>query len=127
MVDIGFTAATSPLVRPSRNTDEKDNAPDRGIFRQLLGLGRLKPYLWPAGNIGFKVRSVLAVILTIISKFVIVGSPFFPGHAIDQIKIASATVPQQISLLIFALVLGYGGLLILCYLLAALNILPVYR
>jgi len=113
MVDIMFTAATSALVRPSRNTDEKDDAPDRGIFQQLLGLGRLKPYLWPAGNIGFKIRSLLAVVLTIVSKFVIVGSPFLLGRAIDQIEIASASATQQISFLIFALVLGYGGLRLL--------------
>lgn len=113
MVDIPFTAATSARVRPTRHSDENDAAPDRGIFQQLLGLGRLKPYLWPAGNIGFKVRSLLAVFLTIVSKFVVVGSPFLLGRAIDQIEIASATLPQQISFLIFALVLGYGGLRLL--------------
>ena len=113
MVDIGFTAATSPCVRPTQNTVEKDDATERGIFQQLLGLGRLKPYLWPAGNFGFKIRSILAVLLTIMSKFVIVGSPFLLGRAIDQIEIASATVPQQISLFIIALVLGYGGLRLL--------------
>ena len=85
---------------------ENDDGVERGIFQQLLGLRRLKPYLWPAGNIGFKIRSLLAVILTVASKFVIVGSPFFLGHAIDQIELASASVPQQLSFLIFALVLG---------------------
>jgi len=99
-------------VRPSRNTDTEDVA-ERGIFQQLLGLARLKPYLWPKGNIGFKLRSMLAVVLTVVSKFIIVGSPFFLGRAIDQIELASATFPQQISLLIFALVLGYGGLRLL--------------
>lgn len=118
MVDIGFTAATSPPVRPSQDTDEKDDAPERGIFKQLLSMGRLKPYLWPEGNLGFKLRSMLAIVLTIISKFVIVGSPFFLGHAIDQIEIASASFPQQISLLIVALVLGYGGLRLLSTLFA---------
>ena len=100
-------------MRPSKNSDNIDEAPDRGIFQQLLGLRRLKPYLWPPGNTGFKIRSILAVILTIVSKFVIVGSPFFLGRAIDQIETASATGPQQITFLIFALVLGYGGLRLL--------------
>jgi len=97
-------------VRPTRKNAEKDERPDRGIFQQLLGLRRLKPYLWPAGNIGFKIRSLLAVFLTVASKFVIVGSPFLLGWAIDEIEMASATVPQQISFFIFMLVLGYGGL-----------------
>ena len=100
-------------VRPAKNMSENDDGVERGIFQQLLGLRRLKPYLWPAGNIGFKIRSLLAVILTVASKFVIVGSPFFLGHAIDQIELASASVPQQLSFLIFALVLGYGGLRLL--------------
>jgi len=90
-----------------------EDAIERGIFQQLLGLRRLKPYLWPVGNWGFKIRSLLAIFLTISSKFVIVGSPFFLGHAIDQIEFASASIPQQISWLIFALVLGYGGLRLL--------------
>ena len=93
--------------------NDADDAVERGIFQQLLGLRRLKPYLWPKGNIGFRIRSLLAVILTVTSKFVIVGSPFFLGHAIDQIELASASLPQQISLLIMALVLGYGGLRLL--------------
>ena len=113
MVDIGFTAATSPPVRPSKEITEKDDAPERGIFQQLLGLGRLKPYLWPKENWGFKIRSLLAVVLTIVSKFVIVGSPFFLGQAIDQIELASASPVEQISVLIIALVMGYGGLRLL--------------
>ena len=100
-------------MRPSSTSDEKDDAPERGILQQLLGLRRLKPYLWPAGNLGFKIRSLIALILTVTSQFVLVGSPFFLGHAIDQIELAEASAAKQISLLIFALVLGYGGLRLL--------------
>ena len=96
-------------MRPTRHSVENDERPERGIFQQLLGLGRLKPYLWPAGNIGFKLRSILALLLTVGSQFVIVGSPFLLGRAIDQIELAVATPAQQISFLIFMLVLGYGG------------------
>ena len=70
-------------MRPSQNTDEKDDVPERGIFQQLLGLRRLKPYLWPKGNISFKLRSILALILTVAGQFVIVGSPFLLGRAIS--------------------------------------------
>ncbi len=113
MVDIGFTAATSARVRPSRNMTEKDDAPERGIFQQLLGLGRLKPYLWPKGNIGFKLRSILALLLTIAGQFVIVGSPFLLGAAIDATEVAEDSLQTQISVMIIALVLGYGGLRLL--------------
>ena len=119
MVDIGFTAATSPPVRPSRNTVEKNDAPERGIFQQLLGLGRLKPYLWPKGNIGFKVRSLIALTLTIASQFVIVGAPFMLGRAIDQVDVAAdAGFVGQLTLLMVGLVLGYGGLRLLATLLS---------
>lgn len=100
-------------VRPTQNSDEKDDRPERGIFQQLLGLKRLKPYLWPAGHVGFKIRSLLALLLTVGSQFVLVGSPFFLGRAIDNIENAAETLPQQLSLLIIALVLGYGGLRLL--------------
>jgi len=106
-------------VRPSRNTVEKNDAPERGIFQQLLGLGRLKPYLWPKGNIGFKVRSLIALTLTIASQFVIVGAPFMLGRAIDQVDVAAdAGFVGQLTLLMVGLVLGYGGLRLLATLLS---------
>ncbi len=100
-------------MRPAEHSDEKDEAPESGIFQQLLGLRRLKPYLWPAGHLGFKIRSILALILTVASQFVIVGSPFLLGQAIDQIELAEATLTQQLTILIMALVVGYGGLRLL--------------
>ncbi len=51
--------------------------------------------------------------LTVGSQFVIVGSPFFLGAAIDRIELAAATPAQQMSFLIIVLVLGYGGLRLL--------------
>jgi ATP-binding cassette subfamily B protein len=100
-------------VRPSKNSHENEDVPERGILQQLLGLRRLKPYLWPAGNLGFKIRSILALTLTVASQFVIVGSPFLLGRAIDQIEIAEANMLEHMSVLIITLVLGYGGLRLL--------------
>ena len=97
---------------------DKDDAPERGIVQQLLGLRRLKPYLWPKGNIGFKLRCILALILTIGGQFVIVGSPFLLGAAIDATKLAEDSLQTQISVLIIALVLGYGGLRLLATILS---------
>lgn len=118
MVDIRFTAATSAGVRPTRHMTDKDDAPERGIVQQLLGLRRLKPYLWPKGNVGFKVRSILALLLTIGGQFVIVGSPFLLGAAIDATELAEDSLQTQISALIIALVLGYGGLRLLATILS---------
>ena len=101
-------------MKPSQDTDDKDDAPERGIFRQLAGMGRLKPYLWPAGNLGFKVRSILALIFTMVGQFVIVGSPFLLGQAINELKVVQdGGVSTQLTALIIGLILGYGGLRLL--------------
>lgn len=101
-------------MRPSNDMSQSDDAVERGIFQQLLGLRRLKPYLWPTGNIGFKIRSILALILTVVGQFVIVGSPFLLGRAINQVEvIQDAGVSTQLTVLIVSLVLGYGGLRLL--------------
>ena len=101
-------------MRPSQNTDEKDDVPERGIFQQLLGLRRLKPYLWPKGNLGFKLRSILALVLTVAGQFVIVGSPFLLGRAINQLKIVQdGGASAQLSVLLLGLILGYGALRLL--------------
>ena len=101
-------------MRPSQNINEKDGVPERGIFQQLLGLRRLKPYLWPTGNIGFKIRSIFALILTVAGQFVIVGSPFLLGRAINQLKIVQdGGVSTQLSVFILSLIFGYGALRLL--------------
>jgi len=87
--------------------------PERGIFQQLKGLWRLKPYLWPDGNIGFKIRSIIAVLLTVASQFVIVGAPFLLGRAIDATELAEETAVTQITVAIIALAVGYGALRLL--------------
>ena len=101
-------------MKPSQNINEKDDAPERGIVQQLLGLRRLKPYLWPKGNISFKVRSILALILTVAGQFVIVGSPFLLGRAINELEIIQdGGVTEQLSVLILSLIFGYGALRLL--------------
>ncbi len=98
---------------PPDNTAPDEDAVERGIFKQLLGLGRLKPYLWPAGNVGFKVRSIIALILTVTGQFVIVGAPFMLGRAIDATDVAKASAAEQVTLMIVVMALGYGGLRLL--------------
>ncbi len=81
-------------MSPSHHSSGEDNQPDNALkeqsfMRQLRGLWRLKPYLWPEGNIGFKLRSFSAIILTIFGKIVLVGSPFLFGWAVDAVNQAS--------------------------------------
>ena len=100
-------------MRPSSTGTDEDKGPDRGIIQQLLGLRRLKPYLWPKGNLSFRVRSILALCLTIASQFIIVGAPFMLGRAIDATDLAQASSQTQLGGIIIGFTLGYGGLRLL--------------
>ena len=100
-------------MRPSSTGTDEDRGPDRGIIQQLLGLRRLKPYLWPKGNLSFRVRSILALCLTIASQFIIVGAPFMLGRAIDATDLAQASSQTQLGVIIIGFTLGYGGLRLL--------------
>ena len=100
-------------MRPSSTGTDEDRGPDRGIIQQLLGLRRLKPYLWPKGNLSFRVRSILALCLTIASQFIIVGAPFMLGRAIDATDLAQASNQTQLGVIIIGFTLGYGGLRLL--------------
>ena len=101
------------IMRPSSTGTDEDRGPDRGIIQQLLGLRRLKPYLWPKGNLSFRVRSILALCLTIASQFIIVGAPFMLGRAIDATDLAQASSQTQLGVIIIGFTLGYGGLRLL--------------
>ena len=101
------------IMRPSSTGTDEDKGPDRGIIQQLLGLRRLKPYLWPKGNLSFRVRSILALCLTIASQFIIVGAPFMLGRAIDATDLAQASSQTQLGVIIIGFTLGYGGLRLL--------------
>jgi len=79
---------------------------------QLKSFWRLKPYLWPDDRPSYKLRAALALILTIIGQFVIVGAPFFLGRAVDAVSVAntSGDIWSDVGLGVTALILGYGGL-----------------
>ncbi|WP_409434095.1 ABCB family ABC transporter ATP-binding protein/permease [Litorimonas sp. RW-G-Af-16] len=83
---------------------------EESLITQLKGLARLKPYLWPAGNLPFKLRSLAAIVLTIIGKFVLVGSPFLFGWAIDAVNTAQDNNGEWSAVWvgIVGFVLGYG-------------------
>jgi len=98
-------------MSPSHYSDKPENgAQEQSFMRQLRGLWRLKPYLWPDGNIGFKLRSFAAIILTVFGKVVLVGSPFLFGWAVDAVNTASkaGTPWAQAWTAIIGFALGYG-------------------
>jgi len=100
--------AMSP-AHHSQNVD-KDALNEQSLAQQLRGLWRLKPYLWPDGNLGFKLRSFAAIVLTIFGKIVLVGSPFLFGWAVDAVNMAakSDTPWTQAWTGIIGFAIGYG-------------------
>ncbi|MEP1230960.1 MAG: ABC transporter ATP-binding protein/permease [Litorimonas sp.] len=101
----------SPTRQSHIASATSENLPQEQSFRrQLRGFWRLKPYLWPAGNVGFKLRSFAAIILTIFGKVVLVGSPFLFGWAVDAVNDAALaqTAWTQAWTGIIGFALGYG-------------------
>jgi len=78
---------------------------------QLKSFWRLWPYLWPKDNLGFKLRTLAALLLTIAGKFIVVGAPFFLGRSVDAVEAAidGGSAWTQAGLFICALIFGYGG------------------
>lgn len=94
---------------PAENSSENESK-EQSIITQLRGLWRLKPYLWPDGNLEFKLRSFAAIVLTILGKIVLVGSPFLFGWAVDAVNSASNTGTPwaQAWVAIIGFAIGYG-------------------
>lgn len=100
------------MSTPSQTLSEDDLKKERSLRYQLKSFGRLWPYLWVKGNLGFKLRIITALMLTILGKFFLVGAPFFMGAAIDAVTTAKeggfdfSKVWWGIGIFI----LGYGGI-----------------
>ena len=95
--------------RSPENPSESESK-EQSLIHQLRGLWRLKPYLWPDGNLEFKLRSLAAIILTIFGKVVLVGSPFLFGWAVDAVNVAAnaGTPWAQAWTAIIGFAIGYG-------------------
>jgi len=94
-----------------RGTPE-DAPNEQSLGYQLKSFFRLWPYLWPKDKPGFKIRTLLAFILTIAGQFVLVGAPFFLGRSVDAVKDADGitSILSSAGLFAAALIFGYGGL-----------------
>ncbi len=96
------------MPRGTRHTDISEQS----LTYQLRSFFRLWPYLWPKDKPSYKVRTFLALLLTIGGQFVLVGAPFFLGRAVDAVSATqTGTGPLFRSFLfIIAMIFGYGGL-----------------
>ena len=97
---------------PSHTQIDDELKKERSLRYQLKSFGRLWPYLWVKGNMGFKIRIIAALLLTITGKFFLVGAPFFMGAAIDAVTTAK-TGGFDFSKVwwgIGVFIIGYGGI-----------------
>lgn len=99
---------------PPTHPDAKETD-ERGLIQQLSALRGLVPYVLPPGDTGAKLRTVIALTLVVVSQFILVGAPFFLGHAQDIVSQAQERGDSfaQAGLFIAFFVLGYGGLRLL--------------
>jgi ABC-type transport system involved in Fe-S cluster assembly fused permease/ATPase subunit len=78
----------------------------------LATLGTLAPYLWPPGELGLRVRVVLAVCCLIVAKAANVYVPILYKHAIDALGggagNGTSSIAATITAVPLALILAYG-------------------
>ena len=95
-----------------RGTKHDDTPTEQKLGYQLKSFFRLWPYLWPEDKPSFKLRSFLALLLTIAGQFVLVGAPFFIGAAQDAVTDTQglSNIFHPAATFILVLILAYGGL-----------------
>ena len=91
-------------------TSEQDSK-EQSLRYQLKSFWRLWPYLWPDDKPGYKIRTFLALIFTIVGQFIVVAAPFFLGRAIDamDVQVTEMGLGNAIGIGIILLILAYGG------------------
>jgi len=89
-----------------------DDFKEQSLIYQLRSFGKLWPYLWSAERPGNKVRTVIAIILTTLSQFVLIGAPFILGQMTNRVDAAQdLSQPWAVAgVVLVMLVLGYVGL-----------------
>lgn len=96
--------------KPPQSFDPSEQKTD-GLWTQLKSFGKLWPYLWSSDKPGYKLRIIAALVITIISQFILVLGPFFLGWAVNAVEAAvdQGEIWQQAWIYIASLILGYGG------------------
>ncbi|MCB2055639.1 MAG: ABC transporter ATP-binding protein/permease [Geminicoccaceae bacterium] len=90
--------ATTSL--PSAATAAPAAAP-RHDWLRLIAFAR--PYVWPAGETGLRLRVVAAMVLLVVAKLVNIAVPFFLKDVVDQLGMAGLSAIPLMALL------GYGA------------------
>lgn len=93
-------------------TSKHDTPSEEHIIYQLRSFFRLWPYLWPKDRPTYKLRTCLAILLTISSQFVLVGAPFLLGRAQDEATqaLGSGQSWAEAWMFIGLFIIGYGAL-----------------
>jgi ATP-binding cassette, subfamily B, heavy metal transporter len=65
---------------------------DTGPRNDLQTIRSLIPYLWPAGEMGLRVRVILAILLMITAKGINVVVPVFFKHAVDALSVGTSAI-----------------------------------
>src|ERR1700723_3258755 len=96
-------------MRPPQNSDIAIN---RSARQALTTIRSLLPYLWPKGEMGLRLRVVLAVLLLIAAKICNVYIPILYKHAVDSLGggisghvTTAATIAAGVPV---AIILAYG-------------------
>ena len=74
---------------------------DSDTGSDIRAVGALLPYLWPNDEPGLRVRVVISVVLLLLAKLAMVGTPIFYKGAVDALTHSPVALP-------IALLLGYG-------------------
>ncbi|KAH3686809.1 hypothetical protein WICPIJ_002206 [Wickerhamomyces pijperi] len=100
-----FTTSSSHRNAKSTESNKKDTeeVSERLILKDLL------KYLWPANNISFKARVVIALSLLIGAKVLNVQVPFFFKQIIDGMNIDWVSQLGTVGTVIGGTILAYGG------------------
>ena len=83
-------------------TDQAGTRPPQRSGLQVIV--SLAPYLWPKGNMGARIRVVIAVVFMFLAKFAAVYVPILYGRTVDAL-----TTPGNLAIALpLMLILGYG-------------------
>jgi ATP-binding cassette subfamily B protein len=87
----------------------------------LATLGTLAPYLWPPGELGLRVRVVLAVCCLVVAKAANVYVPILYKRAVDALGGGSGGTAAAVAAVPLSLILAYGSARVLSLVFAELR------
>jgi ATP-binding cassette subfamily B protein len=96
------------MRRSSHPPAPADLPPSLRVERSTLQtIVSLLPYMWPAGNLGARIRVVIALVFMVLSKVATVYVPVIYGRIVDALAPKDETVVFVVPI---ALILAYGAI-----------------